>query len=517
MLDLLAFLIRDEPTRVIGLVVEGIRDGARLRALAKEAKAAGKPIVALKVGRSSVGMQATLAHSSRLAGSGRAYDALFDACNIAIVRSVEGLAGGCALLTGRTAQSTVGDQRLVCVTTSGAGGALLADFASDHALPLAGDASGEWEGQAAPIIRALPARGRVRNPVDMGSLDHDWKGLAPLYAAIELDGLNGPSAVYAHVATRSVMDDALTRTLIERRNRTGKPIMVVAPGGLLDPVEAQYRSAGIPVFHDISTGFESLNCHYATLPAHPAAAGGATQSGDPRQASEARTVLESKLRATKAASPLSETDSADVLRAAGVPVVTSTIVRSAADAATAAAASGYPVVCKALAPGVAHKNEHGFVIANIGDAGTLQTSLATLDQRIRQQGFDRNQVPIVIQPMIRSQLELIIGVSHEPGLGHFLVAGLGGIHTEAFDEVALIAVPSSEEQIRSRLAASRVGRILSGLKGQPDALSRTVSALAALQAIITSSGDLVESIDVNPFLIGNECIAVDALIVPRAS
>ena len=138
-------------------------------------------------------------------------------------------------------------------------------------------------------------------------------------------------------------------------------------------------------------------------------------------------MLESKLRATKAASPLSETDSADVLRAAGVPVVTSTIVRSAADAATAAAASGYPVVCKALAPGVAHKNEHGFVIANIGDAGTLQTSLATLDQRIQQQGFDRNQVPIVIQPMIRSQLELIIGVSHEPGLGHFLVAGLGGI------------------------------------------------------------------------------------------
>src|SRR6185503_13950742 len=129
MLDLLAFLIRDKATRVIGLVMEGIRDGARLRALAKEAEAAAKPIVALKVGRSSVGVQATMAHSSRLAGSSRAYDSLFEVCNIAVARSVEGLAGGCALLASRTMGSVTGDQRLVCVTTSGAGGALLCDFA----------------------------------------------------------------------------------------------------------------------------------------------------------------------------------------------------------------------------------------------------------------------------------------------------------------------------------------------------------------------------------------------------
>ncbi len=118
-----------------------------------------------------------MAHSSRLAGSSRAYDALFEACNIAVVRSVEGLAGGCALLAGRTESSVKGDQRLVCVTTSGAGGALLCDFADEHGFALAGDETGEWSGKAAPIIAKIPARGRIRNPIDMGSLDPGWTEL----------------------------------------------------------------------------------------------------------------------------------------------------------------------------------------------------------------------------------------------------------------------------------------------------------------------------------------------------
>ena len=516
MLDLLAFLIRDKATRVIGLVMEGIRDGARLRALAQEAEAAGKPIVALKVGRSSVGVQATMAHSSRLAGSSRAYDSLFEACNIAVARSVEGLAGGCALLAGRTENSVKGDQRLVCVTTSGAGGALLCDFADEHGFALAGDETGEWKGKAAPIIAKIPARGRIRNPIDMGSLDPGWTELTNVYAAIDLDGFSGPTAVYNHIARQPSMDKALARSLIERKNKTGKPVMLVAPGGLVEEIEAQYRTGGIPVFHDIATGFESLHCHYATLPRQPVSTREPAKAAA-GQTSQIRAVLQSKLASSKSKSPLSETDSADVLRAAGAPVVESTFVRSAEEALAAATASGYPVVCKALAPGVAHKNEHGFVIANIGDAAALEDCIATLDRRIKEQGFERKQVPMVIQPMIRSQFELILGVTYEPGLGHFLVAGFGGIHTEALDEVTLIPVPASDEDIRSKLAGSKVGRVLARLKGASDPFALTVSALAALQAVIAAAGDLVESIDVNPFLIGEKCIAVDALIVPRAS
>lgn len=516
MLDLLAYLIRDPQTRVIGLVMEGLSDGARLRKLAAEAQATGKPIVALKVGRSSVGIEAALAHSSRLAGSSRAYDALFDACNIASVRTVEGLAGGCALLAGRTSSSVAGDQRLVCVTTSGAGGALLADFADEAGLQLAGDSVGEWDGTAAARITALPARGRIRNPIDMGSLDAGWLLLQEVFSAIETDKATGPSAVFTHLARQPEMDDALLRALVERKTRTGKPVMVVAPGGLTTELEARYRSAGMPVFRDISTGFESLKCHYATL-GH----GRASPSLDAEQAGVDKTKLQKLVRAnlpaTNGALPLSETDSAEILRAAGLPMVSSTLVRTPEDAKSIAVDVGYPVVCKALAPGVAHKNALGHVVTDIRDEASLLRAVETLEARIAEQGFDRRQVALIIQPMVRSQLELIMGVSCEPGLGHFLLIGLGGIYTEAFDEATLFSIPSSEQQIRERLEASRIGRVLAHMKPEHSVVSKTVDALLALQNIIVACGPLLHSVDVNPFLVGEHCLAVDALIVPENS
>ena len=104
MLDFLEFFITDEQTGVIGLIIEGLSDGGRLRELAGRARDAGKPIVALKLGRSDVGAGATIAHSSRLAGSARAYAALLRECGIATVPSIEALAGACALLVARGAR-----------------------------------------------------------------------------------------------------------------------------------------------------------------------------------------------------------------------------------------------------------------------------------------------------------------------------------------------------------------------------------------------------------------------------
>ena len=109
MLDILDHCIEDDATAVIGLAIEALPSGARFRALAEKAAAQGKPIVALKIGRSAVGVGAALAHSSRLAGGARAYEALFAACGVASVRSVEALAATCALLArwpGASSRST---------------------------------------------------------------------------------------------------------------------------------------------------------------------------------------------------------------------------------------------------------------------------------------------------------------------------------------------------------------------------------------------------------------------------
>ena len=126
-LDYLEHCVGDTTTKVIALVLDAVPDGNRLRLLAATARRNGKHIVALKVGLSARGEQAAVAHSSRLMSNGRAYRALFEGCGIAMTDTAEGLMAAAAMLS-RYGNRGEADG-LAVLSTSGAGGALMADLA----------------------------------------------------------------------------------------------------------------------------------------------------------------------------------------------------------------------------------------------------------------------------------------------------------------------------------------------------------------------------------------------------
>lgn len=497
MLDFLEYLIDDETTRVIGLVIEALSDGPRFRSLAGKAKRAGKPIVGLKIGRSSSGADATLAHSSRLAGSARAYQALFQDAGVASVLTVEALAGACALLA---AKHEFSDQRLVCVTTSGAGGAILADFAAERCMPLAGKGKGLWEDAAAGEFAGLPTVAAIRNPIDMGSLG-DWRLLDPVFEALERFGIEGPTLVYAHIGAAPGMDFQLADALIQRNIRCPSPVLVLAPGGLHAEVEAHYSRGGIPVFHDTAACFDTLQCWYqAFAAAAPIEEAGSTAASD--DCGGTASVIGELLRGRNGI--LSEARSAEVLRRSGVPMVANRVVHSPDEALQAAAAFAYPVVLKALVPGIAHKNHHALVALGLGDAAALAQAYDAMAARASALGHSK--VPCLVQPMVQGKAELIVGVSHEAPLGHFLLAGLGGIHAEMFDQVTLFPIPSSRAALHRGIESARLGRLAP--------VEDIVTVLEALQALVLAHPGIIESVDVNPLLVSeNGCVAVDALIV----
>src|SRR5204863_2512140 len=117
----------------------------------------------------------------------RAYDALFETCGVAGVRSLEGLVGSCALLAARKGPPEPEDRRIICVTSSGTGGALVADFSDTYKLPLAGDRTGDWEEPVASALTTLPTIARIRNPIDTGSLDN-WQQLSGIFARLDAAG-----------------------------------------------------------------------------------------------------------------------------------------------------------------------------------------------------------------------------------------------------------------------------------------------------------------------------------------
>jgi acetyltransferase len=495
MLDILDYCIEDEATAVIGLAIEALSDGERFRHLALKAVERGKRVVALKVGRSTVGIGAALAHSSRLAGGARAYEALFAACGVASVRSVEALAASCALLARQPERPA--DPRLVCVTTSGAGGALLADHAAERNLRLAGDATGEWEGEAGAAIARLPARGHLRNPIDVGSLV-EWGDLDKIVQILERDGLIGPCAVYAHIAPNPAQDQTLLEMLKLRKQRTRAPIVVIAPGGLEPDLERQYQDASFPVFHETALGFDALAAHRA--------AGEAARFADGDVPSETARAAAARL-GQMGGGVLSEAESAEILRLVEVPLVESRDATTLPQAQAAADAVGYPAVLKAMVPGVAHKNAAGLVITAIRDQADLDRAHATLVERTR----GKSGVTFLLQPMVSARYELIVGVARQAALGHFLIFGLGGLDAELLDTVLLLPIELDVAAMRARIAASRLG----GLIGT--ALDRLTPILTGLQQLIRTAGSQIESIDLNPVIVtkDGDLVAVDALIVCR--
>jgi acyl-CoA synthetase (NDP forming) len=263
------------------------------------------------------------------------------------------------------------DPLLVCITTSGAGGALLADHAAERNLPLAGDASGEWQSDAGAAIAGLSARGHLRNPIDLGSLA-DWGDLDAILQILERDGLVGPCAVYAHIAPNPAPERTLLEVLKRRKQRVRAPMVVIAPGGLEPDLEQQYLDASFPVFHETALGFDALAAHRV--------AGEAARFADADAASEGARGAAVRLRQT-GAGVLSEAESAEILRLVGVPLVASRDATTLPQAHAAADAVGYPVVLKAMVPDVAHKNAAGLVITAIRDLAELNRAHALLAER----------------------------------------------------------------------------------------------------------------------------------------
>jgi acetate---CoA ligase (ADP-forming) len=513
MLDFLEYFIEDDATKVIGLIVEGLPDGTRFRELAQRAQKAQKPIVALKVGRSDVGVQATLAHSSRLAGSAAAYDALFEECGVANVRSVEALAGGCAVLTGRKLEATKGDQSLICVTTSGAGGAVAVDFAADKNILLAGDGSGEWQEPITSALADLNTPARLRNPIDLGSVGGDWSLLPEVFNVLENNDLNGPTLVYGHIAPNPIMDENLVSALAKRQKLTGSPVVVAVPGGYIDDIEQDYRQHAIPLFYDVATCLESLNCHYTTLPGENASPAQDVLPNEISLPPEIGTLLEARAENSVV---LSELESSDILRQLGVPIVESFIVNSIDEARNASNEVGFPVVLKAIVPNVAHKNQAGLVAANIANNKALSTAYALLVERTKNLKHVGKTNDLVVQKMVAAEIEVILGVSCEDPLGHFLILGSGGIFAELIDEVILLPIPVSAATIRSHLATSKLGRLLNEMNRDDErpVLDQIVDIALTLQRLTIKFDDKIEAIDINPVIVGSgRCLAVDAMII----
>lgn len=476
-LDYMEYGIAHAQTRVIALLIDSLEDGPRFRRLALQAHAAGKPVVALKIGGSAAGAAAAVAHSSRMAGDAASYQALMDASGVATVKTLEGLMTAAVLLDkyGRH------PGRLGALSTSGAGASLIADRCEALGVPLA-----TLSDETHAAIDAQKMFSRVGNPLDMGIFG-GMRRAGQIPALLMAD----PGVSVALGLMHSMnpwQGDPIRDAMAKGREMSGKPLLIVSPGGMPASERESYTSRGMDVFTETDILLEGIGAMLTPPPAAiPTAMAGAASVMPDRQ--------------------LTEPESLNLLLGFGVRGVPTVECPSLAHALSAARAVGYPVVLKGVVEGVAHKSDKGLVHVNLTDIDALEAAYASL-------GCPN----VIVQKMIKGDLEAIAGVTRSEGVGLVLLAGLGGIYAEALGDAVVWPIPVSRAAIEEKLADSVLGRVLASDRWRHEgAANAMVDLLLALQRAALAIGDRLEAIDINPVILGAAgAVAVDALVIPRA-
>jgi acyl-CoA synthetase (NDP forming) len=510
MTDVMRYLIDDDATRVIALFIESVRRPDEFVALAREALAKGKPIVAIKVGRSQTGARVAKAHTGSLVGDDAVVDAVFRQHGVIRVDSLEDLIITAGLLA---ASGPLPGGRFGFVTASGGASEIIADRAEDEGIEIP-----EFSAQTVERLRrVVPEFAATQNPVDVtGYILIDRNLLRNALTAVHDDPSLDALVVVTDLPRTLPADPTLIidgfRQTGELIRRSAKPIVVM--GNTLTDITPVGRDVasqtGFPgVLGGIHHGLTALGRAVRWSELHRAAASRAAvvQSRAEPEPTEPELTVPHEPGTT-----WPEYRASAFLSKHGIPVVPSVLVTDPQSAVDAADALGYPVVVKLAADGIEHKSDIGGVKVGLSNPADVLAAYADVTDAGRKAGADVHGA--LVQPQRAGGIELLVGIVTDPVWGQVLAVGLGGVWVEILRDTAVRVLPVDRDQIRQALRSLRGAQLFDGPRGTEKAdLDAVADAIAATAALAGRLGDRLEALEINPLLVrGSQVEALDTLI-----
>lgn len=506
--DYVDYLADDPGTTAIGLVIEKIRRPEAFFAAARRAMAAGKPIVALKLARSSRTQEMAASHTGALTGDAWVYDVAFRQLGIGIARDPDELVDRLAVIDQLGAEFRTAVKNLAIITSTGGYASMAGDLAPGEGIevPALDDLRPWIEG----MIRGI----HVPNPLDatpMG-LAH-WTEILEKYAARpDVDAL-----LYVHPLADEDGGEhtkVMIRQYAETAERAGKPFVISNCAGPLGAWAQEMADAspalaaangplaalrGLRTLGDFARWRPAPDMAPPGRPAQEAIVSpvtGASAPVVPRPGPPAVAQPEGHMLPFAAGMKL--------LAAQGIPVAPYHLIGG--DAEISLPAFDGPYVVK-LAD-VAHRTEHGAVELGVA-AGSLAGAVARMRAIAVRDGLPPQ---VAVQPMLEARGEALLGVQRTE-LGPLVVFGLGGILVEVLNKAGGRMAPFARAEAEELIAEFADAKIMHGLRGQPawdlDALAEILVAAGRLAA---GAAGWLDSLDVNPLLVTEAgFVAVDVL------
>jgi len=500
MADFLDYMVEDPNTHAVMLFCEAVRNGPGFIAALDKARRLGKPVIAIKVGRSDAGTRATASHTASLSGSYTAYHAVFERYGVIEAEDIDeavaiaGIVLTCPLPKGR---------RAGVITVSGGGGAWMADTLTAHGLVVP-NLSAASQAALRPL---MPSYGASGNPVDVTAQGSNtgpamMTVMEHLARSDEIDMLVLVTSLASE--TRVSLEAERVRAVAET---CGKPMTVwsytlpsafgrssAAGCGLF--VHSDLRNVGVAM-GKLAEYAEALQ---RSLPEPFEPVSGRLYSGLPAVVSEhlAKQVL-----------------------AAWLPDGRETLVQTAADAADAAEKLGFPVVLKVQSPDLPHKTEAGGVRLNLADRSAVLHACEAMLADVSRHAPSANIDGVLVQRMAPKGHELVIGMIDDATFGPIMMLGFGGTTVELFGDVVHAPAPVDEAEATRMILSLKSARLLTGFRGAKLIDLAPVAALvAALSRAALTLRDQVQEFELNPVIIhadGSGLTVADALLTMKPS
>ncbi|HEV3433152.1 MAG TPA: acetate--CoA ligase family protein [Nitrososphaera sp.] len=504
--DVLELLAEDEDTRVIVMYLEDIRNARRFMEIAKRITTERKkPIIVLKSGRTAEGAKAAASHTGALGGSDVNYEAAFAQCGVIRVDTM----GELFDLATAFSKQPLPDGDVVIVSNAGGPAIISTDACSRYGLKMADISSIRDE-----IAKVIPAYGSPRNPVDIVG-DADYLRFEKVLL-LTLAHPNVGSVVTMCTPSATLNYDDLARVLVKMSQQFPNKTILASLMGLAEGIENRriMSEGGIPYYLYSEPAIRTLKAMYDFKKWINEASKKKTTLQFTKDTAKVKSIFESVRKSGR--NNLLEEEGYEVLEAYGFPTPKSILCTTEQECINAARQIGYPLVMKIVSPDIIHKSDAGGVKVGIKTEDELRNSFKTVTENALKYKSDAKVKGVLVQEMVKSAKETILGASQDPTFGPVIMFGLGGIYVEVLKDVVFRIVPIDEQEAINMVESIKTIKLLKGVRGEKSSDFKAISdSLQRLSQLVVDFPEIKE-FDINPLLVleeGKGARVVDARII----
>ncbi len=511
--DYIRYFAEDENTSAAILYVEGFKNGRKFLDSAREV-VPKKPIVVFKSGRTAQGQISAASHTGSLAGS---YDLTRDVLRQVGVTVVEETDNILPIAEALGKLPVARGNRVAILTDGGGHGTIATDALIDAGLEMA-----RLSDKTVSKLRDFLPAGALNNPVDVaGATDENASPGASCTEILLQDEnvdilmiigmLGGFHKRFSEKIFASEMQAA--EDIAHHCKTYDKPVIVQS---VYMPQKTEplllLRQADVPVYIWVEPAVAAVKAvaeygqSYRRLQE-------AESQPDKTALPKSSAIFEKAYSENRSA--LFENEAKDLLRLYGLDVPPEVILKSEQDLVNLPESlKTEPLAMKIVSQDILHKSDAGGVMLNItGEEGRKQAFQQIL-KNAKDYKADAQIEGILATPMLKSGVEVILGVTRDETFGPVLMFGLGGVFVEVLKDVTFRAIPLSKADATEMIEDINAVEILNGVRGaKPIDRQALVDLIMKLSDMIWKHSEIAE-LDLNPVIARSDGVSIaDARII----